>query len=119
MSTPTKKTHRATKKKATKKSPAKKEAPTAAAKETKTDSKLLASARKFLPAIRSGEVSVRLVWRDELKFKSIVPLRNAFIEILGSKAAYLAMLAGRRTQRQATKRQAKDATKKKATTGSR
>ena len=86
---------RATKKKkvAKKKAPAKK-AP-AAAKQTKIDPKLLAAAKKALPAIRSGEITVRSVWKDQLKLESIIPLRNALTEILGSKKAYLAMLDAR------------------------
>ena len=109
MATQSKKTHRATTKKATKKKDTKK-AP--AAKQPKTDGKLLAVAREVLPAIKSGEITVRSVWRDELKLDSIVPLRNAFIEILGSKQAYLAMLANRHTNKARTE-------KKKAATRSR
>ncbi len=89
----------ATKKKAPAKKPAKKKAP--AAKQTKIDPKLLAAAKKALPAIRSGEITVRSVWKDQLKLESIAPLRNALTEILGGKAQYLAMLKARAKKRAA------------------
>ena len=89
----------ATKKKAPAKKPAKK-AP-AAKKAPEIDSKVLAAAKKALPAIRSGEITVRSVWKDQLKLESIVPLRNALTEILGSKQAYLAMLKARAKKRAA------------------
>ncbi|KKL46188.1 hypothetical protein LCGC14_2348080, partial [marine sediment metagenome] len=83
---------RTAKKKATaekKKAPVKKKAP------EKTDPKILAVAKEVLPAIREGEVTVRSVWRDRLKLANITPLRNAFIEILGSKKAWNEVLDGR------------------------
>ena len=88
-----KKTGRAAKKKVPAKKPAAKKAPVK--KQTQIDAKLLAAAKKALPAIRSGEITIRSVWRDQLKLESIAPLRNALTEILGSKKAYLAMLSNR------------------------
>ena len=82
-----------------KKKPAAKKAP--AAKQTKIDDRLLAAARKALPAIRSGEITVRSVWKDQLKLESIAPLRRALTEILGGKAQYLAMLKARAKKRAA------------------
>ncbi len=41
------------------------------------------------------------MWKDQLKLESIVPLRNALTEILGSKKAYLAMLKARAKKRAA------------------
>ena len=83
----------ATKKKVPAKKPAAKKAP--AKKQTEIDDKLLAAAKKALPAVRSGEITIRSVWRDQLKLESIIPLRNALTEILGSKKAYLAKLKAR------------------------
>ena len=89
----------ATKKKAPANKPAAKKAP--AKKQTKTDDRLLAAAKKALPAIRSGEITIRSVWRDQLKLESIAPLRRALTEILGGKAQYLAMLKARTKKKKA------------------
>ena len=103
MTTQTEAQYNAAKKKTAKATAKKKTAKKAKAKAPATalDSKLLTAARKALPAIRSGEVTVRSVWRDELKLDSIAPLRAALTEILGSKAAYLSMLKGRAKKRAA------------------
>ena len=89
----------ASKKKAPAKKPEAKK--TLAKKQTQTDDRLLAAAKKALPAIRSGEITIRSVWRDQLKLESIAPLRNALTEILGSKKAYLAMLKARAKKKKA------------------
>lgn len=81
-----------------KKAPAKK---ASAKQQTQTDAKLLAAAKKALPSIRSGKITIRSVWRDQLKLESIIPLRNALTEILGSKKAYLAMLKARAKKKKA------------------
>ena len=83
---------------------AKKKAP--AAKQPKIDGTLLAAAKKALPAIRSGEITVRSVWKDQLKLQSIAPLRRALTEILGGKAQYLAMLKARAKARTEKKKAA-------------
>jgi len=85
---------RTAKKKATKKVAKKKAVATkkSAAKKSGVDPKVLAAAKKALPKIASGEVTLRQVWMHELKLDSIVPLRNACVQILGSKEKYLAML---------------------------
>ena len=44
---------------------------------------------------------MRSVWKDQLKLESIIPLRNALTEILGSKAQYLAMLKARAKKKKA------------------
>ena len=96
MASPSNKTRRTAKKK--KKAPAKK---TPAAKQPKTDGKLLAVAREVIPAVRSGEITVLSVWKDQLKLESIVPLRNALTEILDGKAQYLTMLKARAKKKRA------------------
>lgn len=99
MASQSNKTRRAAKKKITKKK-------TPAKKQTKIDEKLLAAAKKALPAIRSGEITVRSVWKDQLKLESIAPLRRALTEILGGKAEYLAMLKARAKARTEKKKAA-------------
>jgi len=110
MTTQTEAQYNAAKKKAAKKkkpaASAKKQKPTAA-KQTKTDPKVLAAAKKLLPAIRSGEITLRSLWRDKLKLDSIAPLRRVLTELCGGNAQYLAMLDAR----------AKARAKKKAATG--
>ena len=59
------------------------------------DPKVLAMAKKLLPAIKAGEISLRVVWRDKLKLESIATLRRALTQLCGGNAAYLKMLAGR------------------------
>lgn len=71
MTTMTEAQYRASKKKKKTGKKAKAKAPA-----DKIDSKLLAAAKKALPAIRSGEMTIRSVWRDQLKLESIVPLRE-------------------------------------------
>lgn len=88
---------------AKKKVPAKK-AP--AKKQTKLSEKLLTAAKKALPAIRSGEITVRSVWKDQLKLESIAPLRRALTESLSGKAQYLAMLKARAKARTEKKKAA-------------
>ena len=99
----------AKKKAAAKKKPAAKQKPAAktnpAAKQkpatVEIDSKVLAAAKKALPQIRSGEITIRSVWRDKLKLESIGPLRNALTKILGGKKQYLAMLKARAKKKKA------------------
>ena len=92
----TKKTGRTAKKKTPVKKPTAKKAPA-----PKIDDRVLAAAKKALPAIRSGEITVRSVWKDQLKLESIAPLRRALTEILGGKAQYLAMLKARAKKKRA------------------
>ena len=81
-----------------KKAPAKK--PAAAKKAPEIDAKVLAAAKKHLPAIRSGELSLRAVWKDQLKLDSIATLRRALTELCGGNAQYLKMLEGRAKARE-------------------
>ena len=99
MTTQTEAQYKAAKKKVAKKKPAKKKAPATkkapAAKQPKTDPKVLAAAKKALPAIKSGEITLRSLWRDKLKLDSIAPLRRALTELCGGSTQYLAMLDAR------------------------
>ena len=93
----------ATKKKA---APAKRKAPAAAKKpapSVEIDPKVLAAAKKYLPAIKAGEISLRSVWKDRLKLDTIATLRRALTELCGGNARYLKMLEARSKHRAAKK----------------
>ena len=83
-----------TKKKATpaKKATAKK-AP--AAKGPAKNGKLMEAAREILPRLKKGETTLSAE-RDRLRLSGNGPLRKALTELLGSKAAYTAMMAAAR-----------------------
>lgn len=74
-----------------KKAPAKKKPAVKAVK----NAKLAEAAKKILPALRKGETTLSAE-RDKLHLTSNGPLRKALTEVLGSKAAYTAMMAAAR-----------------------
>ena len=88
-------TKKVAQKKATtaKKAPAKKKA---AAK----NGKIAEAAKKILPILRRGEATLGAE-RDRLKLTSNGPLRKALTELLGSKAAYTAMMKAAREKKAA------------------
>ncbi len=55
------------------------------------DPELLAEARKVLPRLQAGETTMGAE-RDRLGFSSNRPMREALIEIMGSREAYFALL---------------------------
>ncbi len=74
-----------------KKAPAKKKPAVKAVK----NAKLAEAAKKILPALRKGATTLSAE-RDKLHLTSNGPLRKALTEVLGSKAAYTAMMAAAR-----------------------
>ena len=77
---------------ATKKKPAPKKP--AAAKAVK-NAKLAEAAKKILPRLKKGQTTLGAE-RDRLGLSGNGPLRKALTELLGSKAAYTAMMAAAR-----------------------
>ena len=58
---------------------------------SKNGSKYIDEAKKILPRLKAGKTTMGAE-RDRLGFSSNKPMREALIEILGSKKAYMALL---------------------------
>ena len=83
-----------------KKAPAKKKATAKKARAAKAkapakNGKLMEAAREILPRLKKGATTLGAE-RDRLRLSGNGPLRKALTELLGSKAAYTAMMAAAR-----------------------
>ena len=66
-----------------------------AAKGPAKNGKLMEAAREILPRLKKGETTLGAE-RDRMGLSGNGPLRKALTELLGSKAAYTAMMAAAR-----------------------